>query len=206
KSRIIHNDFYNNREHVNVYLVKDPTNISEDPGYPKVKGEYDFFSSTSIMLKGKGKDGADIGLVGGEVLYQKLNDPDEDGVDNTKDKCPEVPEDLDSFEDEDGCPEFDNDKDGYFDSEDACPNSAEDYDGFRDDDGCNDYDNDKDNIPDSIDVCKHEAEVFNGYKDEDGCPDVVPSEPVKKSESKNEKIDNNEGKVKKAEEDLKKEE
>lgn len=194
KSRIIHNDFYNNRAHVNVYLVKDPTNISEDPGYQKVNGEYDFFSATSIMLKGKGKDGADIGLIGGEVLYQKVNDPDEDGVDNSKDKCPEIPEDLDGFEDEDGCPEFDNDKDGFFDSEDACPNDPEDYDGFRDDDGCNDYDNDKDNIPDSVDVCKNESEVFNGYKDDDGCPDVAPSKELKKdkSESKSDKIENKE--------------
>ena len=37
-----------------------------------------------------------------------------------------IAEDLDQFEDEDGCPELDNDKDGIPDLNDACPNAAED--------------------------------------------------------------------------------
>jgi len=174
RSRIVYNLFYNNRDPVNVYLRKDPTNITDNPGYPVVSGRYDFFSTSSIILKGRGKDGSTIGLIGGEVLSQKLNDPDEDGITGDNDKCPGIPEDLDEFEDTDGCPDFDNDKDGIYDTQDACPNDAEDYDGFRDDDGCNDTDNDKDGVPDSIDVCKENPETVNGYKDTDGCPDEIP--------------------------------
>ena len=174
RTRIVYNLFFNNRNAVNVYLKKDPSNITVDPGYPRVSGRYDFFSPSSIVLKGRGKDGATIGLIGGEVLTQKLTDPDEDGVLVEKDKCPSIPEDIDGFEDNDGCPEFDNDKDGIFDTQDACPDVPEDYDGFRDEDGCADTDNDKDGIPDSVDICKENPETANGYKDEDGCPDEVP--------------------------------
>jgi hypothetical protein len=174
-SRIVYNDFYNNRVSVNrAYLTKDVSNISDNPGFPLVNGQYDFLSTSSIMLKGKGKDGAAIGLIGGEVLTQKLTDPDEDNIMQNDDKCPSIPEDIDGFEDEDGCPDFDNDSDGFFDSQDACPGSPEDYDGFRDDDGCLDDDNDKDGIPDNIDVCKSNPETVNGYKDDDGCPDEIP--------------------------------
>src|SRR4051794_13030373 len=38
-------------------------------------------------------------------------DPDGDGVIGANDRCPDVPEDCDSFEDTDGCPEPDNDHD-----------------------------------------------------------------------------------------------
>ncbi len=176
RSRIIYNNFYNNRSAVNNYLSRDQSNINDDPGYPRSMGQYDFFTTSSIVLKGRGKDGATIGLIGGEVLTQKLTDPDEDGVGINDDRCPGIPEDIDDFEDNDGCPEFDNDKDGIYDTHDACPNSAEDYDGFRDDDGCNDSDNDKDGIPDSVDICKGNPETVNNYKDEDGCPDEVPPE------------------------------
>jgi OmpA-OmpF porin, OOP family len=182
RSRIIYNNFFGNRSPVNLYLKKDMSNSSDDPGYPLVNGQHDFFSTSSVMLKGRGKDGATIGLIGGDVLTQNLNDPDEDNVMNKDDRCPSIPEDIDNFEDDDGCPEFDNDKDGIFDTQDACPNSAEDYDGFRDEDGCNDQDNDKDGIPDSIDVCKNNKEVFNGYKDDDGCPDEVPAGSRKQPE------------------------
>ena len=179
RTRIIYNDFFNNRSIVNLYLTKDMSNITVDPGYPQSLGGYDFFSTSNVILKGRGKDGATIGLIGGEVLTQILTDPDEDGVKVNDDRCPALPEDIDGFEDDDGCPEFDNDKDGIFDSEDACPDSPEDYDGFRDDDGCNDFDNDKDGVPDSVDVCKDNPETINNYKDDDGCPDEIPPESGK---------------------------
>ncbi|MBN1306349.1 MAG: right-handed parallel beta-helix repeat-containing protein [Chitinispirillaceae bacterium] len=176
RSRIVYNDFFNNRSALNTYLAMDASNTTDNPGYPKRMGEYDFFSTSSIILKGRGKDGATIGLIGGEVLSQRLTDPDEDGVTGDNDRCPSIPEDIDGFKDEDGCPEFDNDEDGIFDAQDACPESPEDYDNFRDDDGCNDFDNDKDGIPDSIDICKGNPETVNGYKDDDGCPDEAPPE------------------------------
>ncbi len=112
------------------------------------------------------------------------------GTDKDKDnKFRDVAEDIDEFEDEDGCPDFDNDKDGLFDKVDKCPNDPEDMDGFEDDDGCPDFDNDKDGICDpwvaekglqekypqckGTDKCPNDAEVFNGLDDEDGCPDEL---------------------------------
>jgi OmpA-OmpF porin, OOP family len=54
------------------------------------------------------------------------------------DACPDLPEDFDGIEDEDGCPEGDKDKDGVLDYQDRCPNEAETINGFKDDDGCKD--------------------------------------------------------------------
>jgi len=173
RTRIIYNDFFDNRSTVNTYLTKDVSNISDDPEYPRVSDQYDFFSTSGIALKGRGKDGATIGLISNDVLTRKVTDPDGDGI-GLDDKCPGMAEDIDGFEDDDGCPEFDNDNDGIYDTEDGCPNSAEDYDGYRDDDGCDDFDNDNDGIPDSIDICKGNPETVNGYKDDDGCPDEIP--------------------------------
>jgi OOP family OmpA-OmpF porin len=51
-------------------------------------------------------------------------DQDQDGVPDEVDQCPELPEDRDGFEDQDGCPDWDNDGDGVPDKEDACPNEA----------------------------------------------------------------------------------
>ncbi len=111
---------------------------------------------------------ADINLV--------EKDSDGDGYVDSKDACPNQPEDFDGFEDSDGCPDLDNDGDGIPDTEDACPNEAEDFDGFEDEDGCPDYDNDNDGILDVDDKCPNEPETFNGYQDEDGCPDEKPIE------------------------------
>ena len=63
-------------------------------------------------------------------------DGDADGVIDADDKCPEEPEDIDLFEDEDGCPDTDNDGDGIADTDDDCPDKAENVDGWDDDDGC----------------------------------------------------------------------
>jgi outer membrane protein OmpA-like peptidoglycan-associated protein len=99
-------------------------------------------------------------------------DTDEDGIVNKYDACPEEAEDLDGFEDDDGCPEFDNDSDGIQDNLDLCPNEAEDYDGFEDLDGCPDLDNDGDGILDIYDACKNIKEDLDGFEDIDGCPDL----------------------------------
>jgi outer membrane protein OmpA-like peptidoglycan-associated protein len=54
------------------------------------------------------------------------------------DACPELPEDFDGVEDEDGCPEGDRDRDGVLDYIDRCDGEAETINGFKDDDGCPD--------------------------------------------------------------------
>jgi hypothetical protein len=99
-------------------------------------------------------------------------DHDHDGIADDIDKCPDEPEDKDGFEDEDGCPDYDNDHDGIVDAKDKCPNVAEDRDGFEDEDGCPDPDNDRDGIPDRFDHCPNQPETINGIEDEDGCPDA----------------------------------
>ncbi len=119
---------------------------------------------------------------------QKGGDSDNDGIPDSIDKCPQVPEDKDGFEDLDGCPDYDNDKDGIADTLDACPDDPEDYDGFQDKDGCPDPDNDMDGVCDpwvadshresqyekvcrGIDKCPNLPEDMDGFEDADGCPD-----------------------------------
>jgi len=104
-----------------------------------------------------------------------MRDTDKDGIMDAMDRCVREPEDLDNYQDEDGCPDKDNDADGLLDPVDRCPLQPEDEDGFQDGDGCADPDNDKDGILDVSDRCPNEPESNNGYQDEDGCPD---SEPV----------------------------
>ncbi len=103
--------------------------------------------------------------------YLAMQDDDRDGIKNDVDRCPKDAEDLDGFEDSDGCPETDNDKDGIDDAADKCPGKAEDQDGFEDEDGCPDPDNDGDGIPDQQDQCPRIAEDFDGFEDRDGCVD-----------------------------------
>jgi OOP family OmpA-OmpF porin len=101
-------------------------------------------------------------------------DPDKDGILGAADTCPNEPEDKDSFEDENGCPDPDNDGDGIADATDKCPAEAEDKDNFEDDNGCPDPDNDQDGVPDAADKCGDQPETRNGFEDEDGCPDEIP--------------------------------
>jgi outer membrane protein OmpA-like peptidoglycan-associated protein len=94
-------------------------------------------------------------------------DSDKDGLEDKVDDCPNEPEDIDDFNDTDGCPEMDNDEDRILDSADSCPNEKEDRDLFEDDDGCPEKDNDKDGLPDDQDACVNEP----GSYDTVGCPD-----------------------------------
>ena len=95
-------------------------------------------------------------------------DADLDGIEDEEDGCPEEAEDVDNFEDYDGCPEADNDGDSILDADDACPNEAEDADGFEDENGCPDEDNDADGLLDADDTCPDEA----GSEKAAGCPDA----------------------------------
>jgi uncharacterized repeat protein (TIGR01451 family) len=121
-------------------------------------------------------------------------DADADGVPDANDRCPERAEDVDAFEDHDGCPDADNDHDGIrddgdacrdvagvaalggcpdgdgdgvADSEDRCLTTVEDRDGFEDGDGCPDPDNDSDGVVDTDDRCVTEP----GSTTNAGCPD-----------------------------------
>ena len=99
-----------------------------------------------------------------------VRDTDGDGIPNSRDKCPLIPEDYDGHEDDDGCPDDDSDGDRRPDSVDKCPHEPEDLDGFEDEDGCPELDNDKDGIPDLQDKCPNDPEDGKEPHPTDGCP------------------------------------
>lgn len=96
-------------------------------------------------------------------------DKDGDGLEDALDRCPDDEEDLDGFEDEDGCPDLDDDGDGIPDEDDKCPRVA----GIKAEKGCPSKvrDSDGDGIDDAADQCSNEAEDKDGFQDTDGCPD-----------------------------------
>ena len=97
-------------------------------------------------------------------------DTDNDGIMDAADKCVGEPETVNTFQDEDGCPDTlpDTDADGLDDTKDKCPAEAEDKDGFQDEDGCPDPDNDADGQMDGLDKCPAEP----GPPENAGCPDT----------------------------------
>jgi hypothetical protein len=143
--------------------------------------ELDHYRDLAIMF------GGELGLtqaVGVPILRgiaaitwtPRPHDLDEDGVKDDFDGCPDIPEDVDGFEDSDGCPDIDNDQDGLIDREDACPNVAGVASPDPKKNGCPGApeppkDSDGDGIDDAKDKCPNEAEDKDGFEDEDGCPD-----------------------------------
>jgi hypothetical protein len=118
---------------------------------------------------GKSRDvyllgGAEVGLtsavgvpafrlvVGIGYSFQR-HDRDDDGIPDDKDECPDVAEDKDGHEDQDGCPDIDDDEDGIVDKEDACPRVRGVKSSIRSQNGCPPKDSDGDGIPDDRDAC-----------------------------------------------------
>ena len=99
-----------------------------------------------------------------------VKDRDGDGIYDNVDKCPDQPETVNGYQDQDGCPDTvpDTDGDGIDDLHDKCPTEPEDKDGFQDADGCPDPDNDGDGVLDAKDKCPNVA----GPVENAGCPDV----------------------------------
>jgi OmpA-OmpF porin, OOP family len=128
----------------------------------------------------------------GIMFVNERSDIDGDGIPDDQDQCPNDPEDIDGFQDDDGCPDPDNDGDGILDASDKCPNEPETKNGYKDDDGCPDDvpDRDQDGIPDAEDKCPDQGGQaivrrkgqFYGCpdSDRDGIPDKIdkcPNEP-----------------------------
>ncbi len=103
---------------------------------------------------------------------KEIADSDRDGLYDNVDRCPMEPEDMDQFEDTDGCPDTDDDKDGVLDATDRCRLEPEDVDQFEDTDGCPENDNDNDTILDAQDKCPVQPEDVDSFQDEDGCPEL----------------------------------
>ena len=118
------------------------------------------------LLSGLGAP--DYRLFAGFSYAQIDRDRDKDGLVDKIDSCPREAEDMDEFEDLDGCPDLDNDGDSVADVDDSCPNDPEDADGFEDSDGCPDLNNDQDALADSEDGCPDEV----GPETAEGCPDL----------------------------------
>ena len=68
----------------------------------------------------------------------RVHDADGDGIEDDEDECPPLAEDLDGFQDTDGCPDPDNDGDWVPDADDLCPNQTADADRDLNEDGCTD--------------------------------------------------------------------
>jgi len=149
------------------FLVSDIVSVN-------ISGGAHFPSSDYLddIATGKSNDLYFMGMFGVSVSPFVQSDADEDGILDKNDACPDSPEDFDGFEDEDGCPDYDNDNDGIPDVQDQCPDEAEDFDGYMDIDGCPDVDNDNDGILDVNDECPNQPEEKDGYLDQDGCPDT----------------------------------
>ena len=91
-------------------------------------------------------------------------DRDADTIPDARDTCPDEPEDLDRFEDEDGCADRDNDGDGIPDAHEFIAGRWTNCD-FLEIEGDVDQD------------CRDLPEDFDGASDLDGCPDMVLCEP-----------------------------
>lgn len=132
-----------------------------------------------------------IGL-GFSFRFGGFADDDGDRIGNRRDKCPNLAEDWDGFEDEDGCPDPDNDSDGlpdvvetnsgvYVDKNDpgTDPNNRDtDNDGISDYDeiyqyGCNPLkqESDNDSIPDYEEVFTHGTNPGSADTDKDNLND-----------------------------------
>jgi hypothetical protein len=66
------------------------------------------------------------------------SDKDGDGISDSEDQCPYLAEDLDGFNDSDGCPDPDNDNDLVPDVDDRCPTEQAEEGHDEDEDGCTD--------------------------------------------------------------------
>jgi outer membrane protein OmpA-like peptidoglycan-associated protein len=130
-------------------------------------------------------------FAGASFTFEK-RDQDSDGIADDKDQCPAAAEDMDGFQDADGCPDPDNDGDGIADANDKCPNDPETKNDFQDADGCPDEvpDRDNDAIADAEDKCpddggptviRRKGEFYGcPDRDKDGVPDKIdkcPDEP-----------------------------
>ncbi len=175
QSQIVYNDIYKNVMPFNRYTRINKSNISQEPMFidPSLSSPNYFCAARSPMIH-RGYSELDIGLVAHKATTQVDGDRDGDGIPDSKDQCPDLAEDKDGFQDQDGCPDYDNDNDGIPDTKDKCPNEAEDRDGFEDQDGCPDPDNDKDGICDPWVVQKGQsAKYANICQGSDKCPDVA---------------------------------
>lgn len=98
------------------------------------------------------------------------HDRDDDGVPDDRDECPDLAEDRDGIQDDDGCPEDDADGDGILDAQDACPLEPGVWWNDPKKNGCPAPDTDGDGVPDPVDACPAVKGVHNDDPKKNGCP------------------------------------
>ena len=114
--------------------------------------------------------GAPSFRIAAAVGWRSTGEPpdwDLDGLPDEDDPCPQEAEDVDGYQDHDGCIDPDNDRDGILDEDDECPDQSEDTDNVDDEDGCPGFDNDHDGLLDVDDQCPTDY----GPPQTLGCPD-----------------------------------
>ena len=125
--------------------------------------------------------GVDVGLdravgvpavrfVVGAGWAPRAHDRDDDGIPDDFDECPDLAEDRDGIQDEDGCPEDDADGDGILDGQDACPLVPGVWWNDPRKNGCPAPDTDGDGIPDPVDACPAVPGVHSDDPKKNGCP------------------------------------
>jgi hypothetical protein len=100
----------------------------------------------------------------------RAHDRDHDGVPDDRDECPDLAEDRDGIQDEDGCPEDDADGDGILDQQDACPLVPGVWWNDPRRNGCPAPDTDGDGVPDPVDACPAVKGVRSDDPKKNGCP------------------------------------
>ena len=121
------------------FLLLVPTSVVAAPSHSPATSVPDFGESMTRKDKVKGKK-----KVKKKRKKKGKNDEppppppdaDSDGIPDETDQWKDEAEDIDLFEDSDGCPDTDNDGDGISDTDDDCPDEPENKDGWDDEDGC----------------------------------------------------------------------
>jgi len=100
-------------------------------------GDFTFQAALGTRINGSIGVPTLRGIVG--MWWQpRIHDQDKDGIEDDKDMCPPLAEDLDGFQDQDGCPDPDNDNDWIPDIDDLCPFDQAEEGRDMDEDGCTD--------------------------------------------------------------------
>ena len=153
------------------------TSMEGDAGLRWAEGDFAFTWAVGMGWTGGVGTPGFRGIFGVEFA-PRTHDLDGDGLVDDEDECQRLPEDVDGFQDDDGCPDPDDDGDLIPDQDDRCPREAADFDRDEDEDGCTDpvRDQDGDGVSDDEDACPARAEDADGFQDEDGCPDLDDDE------------------------------
>jgi OmpA-OmpF porin, OOP family len=100
----------------------------------------------------------------------RAHDRDHDGIPDDLDECPDLAEDKDGIQDQDGCPEDDADGDGILDDQDACPLVPGVWWNDPRKNGCPAPDTDGDGVPDPVDACPAVRGIESDDPKKNGCP------------------------------------